>query len=94
MIKSIAHLLPFNSRKQSEGDIIDKLGAVKFVSYVLLIYFQLLILTSLVLYFQVCISVQGDSGDCTATTEKIGTSLQDISCNFISAFQNLRKVSP
>ncbi|KAK8462054.1 hypothetical protein SEVIR_1G139200v4 [Setaria viridis] len=43
--------------------------------------------------YQVCISVQGDSGDST-TTEKIGASLQEISCNFISAFQNLKKVSP
>ncbi|RLM79643.1 uncharacterized protein C2845_PM12G13140 [Panicum miliaceum] len=45
-------------------------------------------------YLQVCLSVQSDSSDSTATTEKIGASLQEISCNFISAFQNLRKVGP
>ncbi|PUZ75352.1 hypothetical protein GQ55_1G157500 [Panicum hallii var. hallii] len=44
--------------------------------------------------YQVCLSVQSDSSDSTATTEKIGASLQEISCNFISAFQNLRKVAP
>jgi len=32
------------------------------------------------------------TSDSTATTEKIGASLQEISCDFISAFQNLRKV--
>jgi len=42
--------------------------------------------------YQVCLSVQSDSSDSTATTEKIGASLQEISCNFIYAFQNLRKV--
>ncbi|TVU01898.1 hypothetical protein EJB05_52639 [Eragrostis curvula] len=43
---------------------------------------------------KVCLSVQGDSSDMTATTEKIGATLQQISCNLISAFQNLRKVNP
>ncbi|KAG2650594.1 negative regulator of systemic acquired resistance SNI1-like isoform X3 [Panicum virgatum] len=42
--------------------------------------------------YQVCLYVQSDSSDSTATTEKIGASLQEISCDFISAFQNLRKV--
>ncbi|GJN19679.1 hypothetical protein PR202_gb06979 [Eleusine coracana subsp. coracana] len=44
--------------------------------------------------YQVCLSVQDDSSDTTAATEKIGATLQQISCNLISAFQNLRKVKP
>ncbi|CAN6231458.1 unnamed protein product [Urochloa humidicola] len=44
--------------------------------------------------YLVCMSVQGNSSDSTATSDKIGASLQEISCNFISAFRNLRKVSP
>lgn len=44
--------------------------------------------------YQVCLSIQGDSCDTTATTEKIGATLQQISCNLISAFQNLRNVNP
>ncbi|CAL4888127.1 unnamed protein product [Urochloa decumbens] len=44
--------------------------------------------------YLVCMSVQGNSSDSTATTDKIGGSLHEISCNFISAFRNLRKVSP
>ncbi|KAL6624352.1 hypothetical protein ACP70R_031673 [Stipagrostis hirtigluma subsp. patula] len=43
--------------------------------------------------YQVCLSVQGDSRNTTATTEKIGASLQQISCSFISAFQNLQKIN-
>nr|CAB3446507.1 unnamed protein product [Digitaria exilis] len=44
--------------------------------------------------YQVCLSVQNDTSDSTATTNKIGASLKEISCNFIYAFQNLRKVEP
>ncbi|KAJ1256825.1 hypothetical protein BS78_K298300 [Paspalum vaginatum] len=44
--------------------------------------------------YQVCLSVQDDSSDSTATSEKIGATLGEISGNLIFAFQNLSKVSP
>ncbi|WVZ75805.1 hypothetical protein U9M48_023836 [Paspalum notatum var. saurae] len=44
--------------------------------------------------YQVCLSVQDDSNDSTATSEKIGATLEEISGNLIFAFQNLSKVSP
>lgn len=46
------------------------------------------------IYFQVYLSVQDVSSNSTATSEKIGATLQEISSNFISAFQNIRKISP
>ncbi|CAD6247830.1 unnamed protein product [Miscanthus lutarioriparius] len=44
--------------------------------------------------YQVCLSVQDVTSNSTATSEKIGATLQEISSNFISAFQNIRKASP
>lgn len=51
-------------------------------------------LFSFITYFQVCLSVQDVTSNSTATSEKIGATLQEISSNFISAFQNIRKASP
>ncbi|KAL6877583.1 hypothetical protein ACP4OV_012798 [Aristida adscensionis] len=44
--------------------------------------------------YQVCLSVQGDSSDTTATAEQIGATLQQITCNLITAFQNIREINP
>ncbi|CAM0911126.1 unnamed protein product [Alopecurus aequalis] len=40
--------------------------------------------------YQVCVSVQVDSGKADDATKMIGASLLEISCKFVSAFQNLR----
>lgn len=44
--------------------------------------------------YQVCLSAQTDSIDSTSTSEKIGATLEEISGNFVFAFQNLCIVSP
>ncbi|KAL5211383.1 hypothetical protein ABZP36_022230 [Zizania latifolia] len=44
--------------------------------------------------YQACLSVEGDSGKDNDTTTKIGTTLLQISDSFVSAFQNLKKISP
>lgn len=41
--------------------------------------------------YQVCVSVQVDSNKADDATNMIGASLLEISCKFVSAFQNLRK---
>lgn len=43
--------------------------------------------------YQVCLSVQGDSDKTNDTTKKIGATLLQISCNFVSAFQNIRTIN-
>ncbi|KQJ94608.1 negative regulator of systemic acquired resistance SNI1 isoform X2 [Brachypodium distachyon] len=44
--------------------------------------------------YQVCLSIQGDSSKNTDATQMIGATLLQISCKFVSAFQNLRKMNP
>jgi hypothetical protein len=56
--------------------------------------FDLFSCDSVISQFQVCLHIQGGSSDPAATIEKIGATLQQISCNLISAFQNIRKVNP
>jgi hypothetical protein len=40
--------------------------------------------------YQACLSVQVDSNKADDATKMIGASILDISCKFVSAFQNLR----
>ncbi|KAE8778541.1 hypothetical protein D1007_48561 [Hordeum vulgare] len=43
--------------------------------------------------FQVCLSLDGDSSKANDAAKMMGASLLEISCKFVSAFQNLRKIN-
>ncbi|KAF7084769.1 hypothetical protein CFC21_088310 [Triticum aestivum] len=43
--------------------------------------------------YQVCLSVDGDSSEANDAAKMMGASLLEISCKFVSAFQNLRKIN-
>ncbi|VAI46654.1 unnamed protein product [Triticum turgidum subsp. durum] len=43
--------------------------------------------------FQVCLSVDGDSSEANDAAKMMGASLLEISCKFVLAFQNLRKIN-
>lgn len=44
--------------------------------------------------YQACLSAEDANSNSADTPEKVGATLQEISSNFIAAFQNIRKVSP